>query len=38
MSVKLDKKPSKAMAPATKGKSPAKFAIMGRGKISNGKC
>ena len=36
--VKLDKKPSKGMSSATKGKNPAKFAVM-NGKIGKGgKC
>lgn len=32
------KKPSRKIAKATKGKNPAKFAMMGRGKIGAGKC
>jgi len=38
MKQKMDKKPSKKIAKATKGKDPTKFVLMNKGQIKNGKC
>lgn len=38
MTTKMDKKPSKSILKATKGKVPTKFVTMGKGKMQNGKC